>query len=149
MVQGSASVHIALPPAEVFAAVADVTRMGDWSPENTGGRWVDGATGPAEGASFEGDNIAKLGPLTLKQWTTTSVVTECRAGEVFEFVTADYTTWRFETKASDGGTQLTESFSYPGYSGKDRILYAMVGRGRAIQKGVEKTVGRIKAVLEA
>ena len=60
---GSASVHIDRPPAEVWAAVTDVTRMGEWSPECVAARWVGGATGPAAGAVFEGDNEAKVGKL--------------------------------------------------------------------------------------
>ena len=35
--------------------------MGRWSPECTGGKWLDGAAGPAEGARFKGSN--KHGPL--------------------------------------------------------------------------------------
>ena len=33
------------------------------------------------------DNEAKLGPITLKKWTTTSEITAYEPGEVFEFVT--------------------------------------------------------------
>ena len=64
------------PIAEVFAAVADVTRIGDFSPECTGSRWVSPATGPAVGAEFEGENVAKAGQKTLKKWTNTSKVTD-------------------------------------------------------------------------
>ena len=56
MVQGSASIEINRDPADVFSAIADVTRMGEWSPECVEARWVGGATGPAVGAQFEGDN---------------------------------------------------------------------------------------------
>ena len=38
------------PAHDVFALVSDLTRMGEWSPENTGGKWVKGSTGPALGA---------------------------------------------------------------------------------------------------
>ena len=62
MVEGSASMVINRPVSEVFDAVADITRMGEWSPECTGGRWVAPATGPSVGAKFEGDNMVKLGP---------------------------------------------------------------------------------------
>ena len=40
----------------VYRAVADVTRMGEWSPECRGGRWVGGATTAVPGARFRGDN---------------------------------------------------------------------------------------------
>jgi hypothetical protein len=33
---------------ELYDLVSDLPRMGEWSPENTGGRWVNGAAGPVE-----------------------------------------------------------------------------------------------------
>jgi uncharacterized protein YndB with AHSA1/START domain len=43
---------IAASPDALWKMVSDVTRMGEWSPENTGGEWLKGATGPAVGAKF-------------------------------------------------------------------------------------------------
>ena len=34
------------PAHDVFALVSDLTRMGEWSPENSGGTWIKGSTGP-------------------------------------------------------------------------------------------------------
>ncbi|MCX6540229.1 MAG: SRPBCC family protein, partial [Actinobacteria bacterium] len=96
MTTGSASVIINRTPAEVFAVVSDITRTGEWSPECISGRWVDGATGPAVGAKFEGDNKVVVAGIPMKKWTTTSEVTACTPGEVFEFVAEGYTTWRYE-----------------------------------------------------
>ena len=70
MITGAASIVIDRPASEVFSAISDITRMGEWSPECTAGRWIEPATGPAEGAVFEGDNVAAIGPVTLKKWTT-------------------------------------------------------------------------------
>ncbi len=47
---------IAAPPDAVFELVTDLTRMGEWSPENEGGDWTGDATGPALGATFSGKN---------------------------------------------------------------------------------------------
>ena len=85
MSTGTASIVVRRPPLEVWAAVADITRMGEFSPECIAGRWLDGATGPAVGARFEGDNVAKVAGRTVKSWTTTSEVTRCEPGEVFAF----------------------------------------------------------------
>src|SRR6202021_1396406 len=52
----AASHDIAAPAEKVWALVSDLPRMGEWSPENAGGKWVKGATGPALGAVFEGTN---------------------------------------------------------------------------------------------
>ncbi len=147
--EGSASITIDRPPGEVFSALADVTRMGEWSPENTGGRWLDGATGPASGVRFEGDNLVTLGPVTLKRWTTTSEVTECVPGEVFEFVTENHTTWCYRLEPDGAGTRVTESFSHPPYQGWQKYVYGVLAqRQKAMVEGMERTLARAKAVIE-
>jgi hypothetical protein len=148
LVTGHANAVIARRPSEVFAAVADITKMGEWSPETTACRWIDG--GQALGAKFEGDNEATLGPISLKKWTTVSEVTAYDEARVFEFVAEASTTWRFEFADEGDGTKVTESFSYPQASGFQRILYnAMGSRRKAMIRGMEKTLSRLKAALEA
>ncbi len=146
---GSASVFVERSPDQVWAALADVTRMGEWSPECIAGRWVGGATGPAIGASFEGDNVAKFAGREVKRWTTTSTVTACEPGAVFEFVAEQYTTWRYEFAAEGDGTRVTERFSYApkGFQG---FLYETVLRRRAMMtKGMQSTLDRAKAAIES
>ncbi len=150
MPEASVSTVIDSSPADVFAAVSDVTRMGDWSPENTGCRWVAPADGPAVGAEFEGDNAVSVGPITLKRWTTTSEITECTPGEAFEFVTAGYTTWRFDFEAVEGGTRLTESFSHAPNTGVQKFLYDVVARRRkSLVKAMNQTLAAVKTSLES
>lgn len=148
MSTGTASITINRPPAEVWAAVADITRMGDWSPECIAGRWVGGATGPAVGAKFEGDNIAKLAGRTVKKWTTTSEVTACEPGATFAFVAEGYTTWTYTFEAAGEGTKVTEAFTYEakGFQGfmYDKLLF----RPRMMTKGMQRTLERVKAALE-
>ncbi|MGK2958896.1 MAG: SRPBCC family protein [Acidimicrobiales bacterium] len=38
--------EINAPVERVWEMVSDVTRMGEWSPENEGVTWLGGATGP-------------------------------------------------------------------------------------------------------
>lgn len=106
----SVSREIAAPPEEVWRLVADVTRMGEWSPECTGGTWLKGATGPAVGARFKGTNEAGG-----KKWATTCEVTECVPGERFGFrVTGGpfkVATWSYTFEPVDGGTRVTESWT--------------------------------------
>jgi hypothetical protein len=145
---GSASIVINRSPAEVWAAVADITRMGEWSPECTAARWKGDATGPAVGAEFEGDNIAKVAGRTVKEWTTTSKVTACEQGVVFEFLSADYTTWRYEFAAEGSGTRVTESFSFVPRGVMGFVYKYLLGRRRMMVKGMEATLGRIKNGVE-
>ena len=145
---GRAETTIARPPAAVFAAVSDITRMGEWSPETTACRWVDDRRGV--GATFEGDNVASLGPITLKRWTTTCEVTACNEPSVFEFVAEGATTWRFEFTADGDGTRVVESFSHPATTGFQRVMYNALGsRRKAMIAGMEQTLARLRAVLEA
>ena len=145
---GSASIVVNRPPAEVWAAVADITRMGEWSPECTAARWKDDATGPAVGARFEGDNIAKVAGRTVKEWTTTSKVTACEPGAVFEFVAADYTTWRYDFAGEGTGTKVTESFSFTPQGVMGFVYKYVLGRRRMMVKGMQATLGRIKKGVE-
>jgi uncharacterized protein YndB with AHSA1/START domain len=150
MVEGSASTVIKRPASAVFEAVVDVTRMGEWSPECTGGRWVAPATGPAVGARFEGDNVAAVGPMTLKRWTTTSEVTGFVPDELFEFVAEGYTSWRYELEERDGATTVTESYSHRPYEGWQKLVYGtLMQRPKSMVKGMERTLARMKASLEA
>ena len=52
----SDSIEIAASPEAVFATLSNLPEMGRLSPENTGGEWLGGATGPALGAKFKGTN---------------------------------------------------------------------------------------------
>ena len=76
----AASLDIAAPAEKVWALVSDLPRMGEWSPENAGGKWVKGATGPALGAVFVGTN--KNG---IRRWTTNVTIIGCEPGVLFEF----------------------------------------------------------------
>lgn len=146
---GSATIVIDRPVADVFAAVSDVARMGEWSPECVACRWGDGVEGPAVGATFEGDNVAKVGPVTLKRWTTTSEITAYELNTLFEFVAEGYSTWRYEFEARDGSTVVTESFSFPPPSGVQKFLYETVmRRSKSMVKGMDATLARIKQGLE-
>jgi|GEM_PF-388460 len=148
---GSASITIDRPVAEVFAAVSDITRMGEWSPECVACRWAAGVDGPGVGAVFSGDNAMKAGPLTLKRWTTPSEVTGYERDALFEFVAEGFTTWRYEFEDRDGSTTaVTESFSFALPDGAKKFLFETVmRRSKNMVKGMDATLGRLKVVLEA
>lgn len=146
---GSATIVIHRSPQEVWSAIADVTRMGEWSPETNAARWAEGGSAPAVGAKFLGDNAVKVGGRTIKAWTTTSEVTACEPGVVFEFVAEGYTTWRYDFAAEGAGTTVTESFSYVP-KGLQGFIYGTVLRRRsAMTKGMRSTLARVKSTLES
>ena len=149
--QGRAEVHINAPPDQVFPLIAEVTRMGEWSPECRRCKWLDGATGPAVSARFRGHN--KRGWL---RWGMTCVVTELQPGRVFAFETRPpggrvQSLWRFQLEPIDGGTRVVESFQILWYI--RMVMWFTVG-GRAarqaeLEKGIHHTLERIKATAEA
>lgn len=99
------SIHIDAAPADVYALVTDVAGMGRFSPECTGGRWLDGATGPAVGARFKGTN--RRGAV---RWSTTNEVVAAEPAEEFAFETKQSgMRWSYDLVADIDGTLLTES----------------------------------------
>jgi uncharacterized protein YndB with AHSA1/START domain len=102
--------EIAAPADELWALVADMPRMGEWSPEATGGKWLKGATGPATGARFRGTNKAGW-----QRWSTACEVLESVPGERFSFAVtagpAKVATWSYELEPTASGCRVTESWT--------------------------------------
>ena len=96
-------------PDKVWALVTDLPRMGEWSPENQGGKWAKGATGPAVGAIFKGRN--KNGK---KAWGTNVVVNACDAPKKFSFglmvFGKNWCDWVYEIEPSSAGSRVTHSW---------------------------------------
>jgi len=141
------------PATAVYDLVSDLTRMGEWSPENTGGQWLDGATGPAIGARFKGRNKRKA------SWSTTVVVTEAERGVAFAFATGHKAPadpdalWRYTfADLADGGCEVTETCQIaraPGRIG-DWLTKLSTGvswadRPADMTAGMEETLRRLAA----
>jgi len=98
---------IAATPEAVYAAISDVTRMGDWSEECHTCEWHDGVDGPAVGATFDGHN--RNGD---KEWTTQGTVIEADPGRAFAFECSmmgfHYATWGYRIEPTDTGCRVTE-----------------------------------------
>jgi uncharacterized protein YndB with AHSA1/START domain len=144
------TVHIDAPPAEVWALVSDVTRIGEYSPETFEAEWLDGATGPEVGVRFRGH--VKRNGRGPTYWSP-CVVTACEPERVFEFGVGRpgqaINTWRYELEPAGGGTDVTESFRLADNIGT-RIYWTLLGklRGRTNREGMKTTLARMKAELE-
>ena len=147
---GEAKIHIEASPEAVYAMVADVTRMGEWSPENIGGEWLDGASGPAVGVRFKGKNKRKGG------WSTKCTITAAEPGHEFAFdVGKGETKWRYRFEAGDGGTDVVESFEIVKEPGAVGRFFTKVGTGLPwsereadMVNGMEQTLANLKLAAE-
>ncbi len=99
--------EIAASPEAVYAAISDVTRMGEWSQECYACDWHDGVTGPAVGATFDGHN--RNGE---HRWTTQGKVVEADPGRAFTFECSmfdvHYSTWGYRIEPTATGSRVTE-----------------------------------------
>jgi hypothetical protein len=104
------STEIARDPESLYDMVSELTDMGKWSPENQGGKWVGGATGPTLGAKFRGNNRTGW-----RRWSTTAQVTEAERGRRFgfrvTFTGVPIAEWVYEFEGSGAGTRVTEKWT--------------------------------------
>ena len=89
---------IAAPPDAVYAAISDVTRMGEWSDECYACEWHEGFDRPKVGATFDGHN--RNGD---KNWTTQGKVVEADPGRAFTFECSEV---MFTMRRGDTGSNL-------------------------------------------
>jgi hypothetical protein len=104
----SDSIVVARKPEELYELVADVTRMGEWSPVCKACWWDEG-DGPRVGAHFTGRN-----ELPERTWETRSEVVAADPGREFAFVVQPTgTRWGYTFTPVEGGTEITESWVFP------------------------------------
>ncbi len=149
---GQAAVVIGAPADRVWTLVSDVTRTGEWSPENTGAEWLDGATGPAVGARFKGTNRRGR-----TRWRTTCEVIAAVPGREFAFVTGTAakpdTVWRFVLEPRGDETLVTESFELAKPLGPfsrlvTRLTIGVWDRRADLEENVRTSLANLKRVAE-
>src|SRR5262245_8639665 len=83
----SETIVVEAAPEDVYDLVADLPRMGEWSPECQRVEWLDGAVGPVEGATFVGHS--RGGPMGLMRWSRHGRVIAADRGREFVFATQE------------------------------------------------------------
>jgi uncharacterized protein YndB with AHSA1/START domain len=139
------------PADQVWAMVSDVTRMGEWSPENEGGVWLRGATGPKPGAKFRASN--RIGK---RKWKTVSTVADVEPGRKFSFrVSAagiQVADWSYALEPTATGCRVTESWTdrRPGwFKPLSLVVTGVSDRSVTNRAGMEHTLDRLAASAEA
>ena len=98
---------IPAPPEAVYAAISDVTRMGEWSEECHICVWHDGFDHAVVGATFDGHN--RHGE---HEWVTQGEVIEAEPGRAFAFECSmmdfHFSTWGYRIEPTESGSRVTE-----------------------------------------
>jgi hypothetical protein len=105
----SRTVDVDAAPERVWNLVSDLPRMGELSPENTGGRWLGGAAAPAVGVRFRGSNRNGW-----RRWSTVVRVTASDPPQRFAFdvhgLGLAVARWSYDIVARPGGCSVTETW---------------------------------------
>jgi hypothetical protein len=150
MSDGQTSVQVAAAPERVWDLLADITRMGEWSPECVGCRWLPPADRARPGARFRG--TSRNG---WHRWSTTSTVVDALPGKAFVFDVTYFrrpvARWRYALREEGGATVMSESVE----DQRGRVLravspYITGTRDRATHNAstMKTTLERIKTAAE-
>ncbi len=144
-----ASIDIDASPEDVWSVVSDLKRMGEWSPQCKKmivlGRRVKKGTRTV--------NINSAGRF---HWPTNAKVTEFEPNKKLSFrIVENRTIWSYELEPTASGTKLPESRCAPngvsaganfaierGMGGTDKFEHSL-------ERGIKKTLARIKSEVEA
>ena len=149
--QVSVTQEIGASAEHVWAMVSDVTRMGEWSPENEGGTWLGGSAGAEAGAKFRGTN--RIGN---RKWKTMGTVVDADPGRRFSFrVTTmgqKVATWSYTFESTAAGCRVSEnwidqraSFFKP----LAQVVTGVADRATHNRAGMERTLERLKSAAES
>jgi carbon monoxide dehydrogenase subunit G len=149
--QGQVEIHTDVTPDAIWSLVANLDRMGEWSPECYRVIWLDGASAPARvGARFKGKN--RWGPV---RWSMTCEVKTAEPGREISWSTVqrgrDVVTWRYQFEPEGEGTRIVESFEVHSLPLSARLFedVLMVNRDAHREAAMRATLERINAAAVA
>jgi uncharacterized protein YndB with AHSA1/START domain len=149
--QVSVSREIAASPDQLYEMVSDVTRMGEWSPENEGGTWLGGATAASPGAKFRATN--RVGK---RSWKTVATVVDADPGRRFSFVVTagpmKAAEWSYTFEAGPNGCVVTESWDdlRPGWFKKiTGFATGVSDRPAHNRRGMQQTLANLAETAES
>jgi hemerythrin-like domain-containing protein len=107
---GRTDVWVDVDPDRVWEVVRDVTRVGEWSHECMGARWLGDATSAVPGARFRGRNRAGI-----FRWGRLCEVVAAEPRELVwrtvpSVLYPDSSEWRIRVIDADGGARIEQTF---------------------------------------
>ena len=145
------TLEIASAPEQLWELIADVTRMGEWSPVCRRCEWTDGSTRADVGARFIGHS--REGPA---RWSRPCEVTVSDPGREFSFRTLfkgrESTRWRYCLEPTATGTRVVESYEVVAMPWFVQLLHRLPGmhekRRRDGVRSMTHTLQRLRAEAE-
>ena len=146
-----ATIDIEAPPEKVYALVADVSRVGEWSPEATGARRASHT--PKAGDTFWGFNRKGIW-----RWFTYCTVREAEPGRRFvfdvDFPPMPISRWTYDLEPTPTGCRVTETWVDRRQGPLAKPITWIGGvfipgpRAPHNQRNIETTLQQLKAVAE-
>ena len=149
-------------PELVWDLVADVTRVGEWSPECIGAARLGDPGQPEPGARITGHNRFPNG----FEYEVTCVVTEADWPRAFAWVVLDdsgdparpSSSWRYQIDPLPGGSRVRQRFTHgpgasylraPAAKAPDQAAEIVAARRDALRANMSATLRAMKAAAES
>ena len=141
---------IAASPSAVFAALTDITRMGEWSPETYQAEWNEGFDHAVVGAEYTGHN--RNGD---KEWSIVARIVELVPDERFFFDCESrgfvFSKWGYSIEPTETGCRVTEynqDLRPEAALARSAEISGVADRKTHNRAGMEATLERLAAALE-
>ncbi|MGY4100138.1 SRPBCC family protein [Nocardia sp. R16R-3T] len=143
-----AAIEIAAPPEQVWAVVADLRRMAEFSPQCV--RML------ALGAPKAGTWTINLNTDGKKYWPTTARIVRYEPNQAFAFrINENRSIWSYTLEPTATGTRLIERRDVPNgtsWLSRKAIDAALGGEApfeELLERGMKETLDKIKSAVEA
>jgi uncharacterized protein YndB with AHSA1/START domain len=144
--------EIAAPADAVYDLVADMPRIGEWSPECERVEWTEGAAAAAVGVGFVGHNRNGR-----RRWSTHGTVTVADRGREFAFevrsvLNLPVSRWSYRFDGVPQGCRVTESTAdHRGWlvTTLGRLATGVGDREARNRQTMTTTLARLRAAAEA
>lgn len=144
------SVEISAPPARVWAAVSDVRRMSEWSPQVESTRLRNDAQNVGPGVEFT--NFNSQGEL---KWKTHGTVIQWESDREMAFrIKENWTVWTFHLEPTALGTKLTQrreapdGFAPEALQSVENYFGGWTAFNERMRAGMRETLQAIKTSVE-